>query len=263
MDRCSASCTSPTQPRRRARPSSSAIRSPRRSSGRIVRYVSMARRLAGRGHPVLRFDFRGNGDSDGAFAEFSLTGALGDVARAADLVRARTGRDRVVAARPAPGRDHRRAERGSPRRRRSAGAVGARRRRQPLHAGAAAGQPGDAARGLQGSRGRIAPRWSPRCGAAPPSTSTATSWAARCTTRSPASSWRPTPAPFGGRCLVVQVDRQEAARPLPELQQLQGRYAGGELVLVREEPFWKEIDAFYASAPRAVHATLAWLEAAA
>ena len=38
------------------------------------------------GHPVLRFDFRGNGDSDGTFAEFSLTGALADVARAAHLV---------------------------------------------------------------------------------------------------------------------------------------------------------------------------------
>ena len=32
-------------------------------------YVSMARRLAERGHPVLRFDFLGNGDSDGAFAD--------------------------------------------------------------------------------------------------------------------------------------------------------------------------------------------------
>src|SRR4029077_5438601 len=62
--------------------------------------------------------------------------------------------------------------------------------------------------------------------------------------------------PFGGRCLLVQVDRQEAAKPLPELQQLQARYRSSELVLVREEPFWKEIDAFYGAAPRLFDATL-------
>lgn len=54
-------------------------------------FVAFARRLAAEGHHVLRFDYRGNGDSDGRFEESSLTTALADTRRAIDYVRGRTG----------------------------------------------------------------------------------------------------------------------------------------------------------------------------
>ncbi|MBM4031971.1 MAG: hypothetical protein FJ291_09320 [Planctomycetes bacterium] len=58
-------------------------------------YVEMARRLEGLGFPSLRFDYRGTGDSHGAFAEFSLAGALRDIQAAAAFLSQRTGVARV------------------------------------------------------------------------------------------------------------------------------------------------------------------------
>lgn len=42
-------------------------------------FVSMARELAGRGMPVLRFDYRGYGDSDGDFEQFTLADHVDDI----------------------------------------------------------------------------------------------------------------------------------------------------------------------------------------
>src|SRR5687768_18149474 len=42
-------------------------------------YVGFARELARRGHPVLRFDYAGNGDSSGTFDESSIETALADI----------------------------------------------------------------------------------------------------------------------------------------------------------------------------------------
>ena len=58
-------------------------------------FVSFARRLAGLGHPVLRFDYMGNGDSDGVFSESSLESALADVQSALAYVREATRTDEV------------------------------------------------------------------------------------------------------------------------------------------------------------------------
>jgi exosortase A-associated hydrolase 2 len=54
-------------------------------------FVLYARELAADGHAVLRFDYMGNGDSEGEFSESSVSTARGDVQRAIAQVRAMTG----------------------------------------------------------------------------------------------------------------------------------------------------------------------------
>jgi len=50
--------------------------------------VETARALAGQGVAVLRFDYRGTGDSDGSFTDFTLADAEEDIRRALAFVRA-------------------------------------------------------------------------------------------------------------------------------------------------------------------------------
>ena len=52
-------------------------------------FVSLARALAARGHPVLRFDFTGAGDSDGGTADTSLSTHTDDLIAAIDALTAR------------------------------------------------------------------------------------------------------------------------------------------------------------------------------
>jgi exosortase A-associated hydrolase 2 len=58
-------------------------------------FVTFARELARRGHPVLRFDCAGNGDSDGEFSASSLQSCLADLQAAIDWTRAKTRAPRV------------------------------------------------------------------------------------------------------------------------------------------------------------------------
>ncbi|HET7217704.1 MAG TPA: alpha/beta fold hydrolase, partial [Vicinamibacterales bacterium] len=58
-------------------------------------FVSFARELAAAGHPVLRFDYSGNGDSDGDFSTLSLGSIARDVRRAIAMVREKTGAPKV------------------------------------------------------------------------------------------------------------------------------------------------------------------------
>jgi pimeloyl-ACP methyl ester carboxylesterase len=59
--------------------------------------VGYARELARAGYHVLRFDFRGAGQSDGEFEDFTLSSGLADLRRAVDLLVERTGvREPVV-----------------------------------------------------------------------------------------------------------------------------------------------------------------------
>ena len=58
--------------------------------------ANMARHLAARGLAVLRFDWRGEGESSGSFRRSTLASRLDDLSGAVDLLRQRTGRDEVV-----------------------------------------------------------------------------------------------------------------------------------------------------------------------
>ena len=58
-------------------------------------FVLYARLLAQHGHPVLRFDYMGNGDSTGDFSASSLATMRADVRRAIEQVRRLAGDDRV------------------------------------------------------------------------------------------------------------------------------------------------------------------------
>lgn len=53
--------------------------------------VELARALSAAGYWVLRFDYRGCGDSAGSFASLTLTGARDDLNRMADLLRRESG----------------------------------------------------------------------------------------------------------------------------------------------------------------------------
>lgn len=53
--------------------------------------VDFARKAAARGHPVLRFDQSGHGDSEGGYEEFGFLDHQADVREAWDWLRSRTG----------------------------------------------------------------------------------------------------------------------------------------------------------------------------
>lgn len=59
-------------------------------------FVLFARRLARLGHPVLRFDYMGNGDSFGSFSDSSVQSMLADVRSAVDECKQLTGQASVT-----------------------------------------------------------------------------------------------------------------------------------------------------------------------
>jgi uncharacterized protein len=54
-------------------------------------YVNFARELARRGHPVLRFDYRGSGDSDGDFEDSTVETCLSDIRCALGVLAEKAG----------------------------------------------------------------------------------------------------------------------------------------------------------------------------
>jgi len=58
--------------------------------------ANYSRELARAGHPALRFDFRGAGQSDGEFEDLTLSSCVGDLRRAVDELVARAGVQEVV-----------------------------------------------------------------------------------------------------------------------------------------------------------------------
>jgi uncharacterized protein len=64
---------------------------------------------------------------------------------------------------------------------------------------------------------------------------------------------------FGGPCLIVQIDRQP--RRAAELERLAASYPAATLTFAQEDAFWKEIAGFYQHAPNVFEVTTAWLAA--
>jgi exosortase A-associated hydrolase 2 len=222
-------------------------------------FVSFARRLAAEGHAVLRFDYMGNGDSGGSFSESSLETACADVTCAIEEVRRRTGATQVnllglrfgatvasLVAETAPGIEHlvlwapivdgARYMQELLRINLTTQMAVHKEIRQDREALVAAMRDGQTVNvdGYDMSLPMYAEVSGVKLAA--------------------------NPKRHVGRCLVVQIDRQPG-RPAAELSQLAASYQHGAAIFAQEEPFWKEIQRFYDSAPNLFSVTLDWLYA--
>ena len=222
-------------------------------------FVSFARHLAEAGHAVLRFDYMGNGDSDGAFSQSSLSTAKADVHAAIDQVRRLTGArqvnllglrlgatlatlvaeeaadiDRLVLW--APIVDGSRYMQELLRINLTTQMATYREIRQDREALVAVMQQGSTVNvdGYDMALPLYSEVSAVKLGAAPKT--------------------------HPGECLIVQVDRQ-AGRVPAELQQLASSYQRATLEFAQEEPFWKEIARFYDRAPNLFAVTGKWLSA--
>jgi uncharacterized protein len=72
----------------------------------------------------------------------------------------------------------------------------------------------------------------------------------------------PTTKSHGGHTLVMQISANDAQKTRADLEALRAAYPRGEYQRCTEEPFWKEIRAFYGRAPNLERLTLEWLEKA-
>lgn len=222
-------------------------------------FVSFARRLAADGFAVLRFDYMGNGDSEGQFEASSLSSARADVRAALDHVRRATGLPRVglmglrlgatiaslVAEESddvdrlvlwAPIVDGNRYMQELLRINLTTQMAVFKEIRQDREALVAAMR-GGATVNVDGYELSLAAY-----------EEVAAVRLANGTKR------------FEGPCFIAHIDRQPG-RTSPELQQLSGTYPRGVLAFAQEEPFWKEILQWYSSAPALSAATLEWLAA--
>lgn len=222
-------------------------------------FVTFARQLAALGHPVLRFDYSGHGDSDGEFRDFSVSTALADIGCAIDWLKAHTGRSQVSL-------------------------LG-------LRLGATL------ARQVVTTRHDVASLilWAPIVDAGKYmqellrinlTTQMAVYKEIRFDREALAAMLRAgdtvnvdgyeigwplfeqmsalrlsDSSRFDGPCLVLQVERNAAAPGARDIDAL--RAANPALVarVVQEEPFWKEIERFYDSAPNLMAETLRWMNA--
>ena len=221
--------------------------------------MSFARELTARGHVVLRFDLRGNGDSEGEFKDSSLTTALSDTRAAIDLVKRRTRRATVnllglrlgaaVAALIADERDDvERLVRWAP-------VIDGHRFVQELLRVNLATQMAvfkEVREDRTALVGQMKQGRTVNVDGYPLSLAFYEQLSALKLGQGP--------RPFPGRCLIVQIDRVKGAALLAEVAKLGSAYQSGTTLTVCEEPFWKEIERFYEEAPALALATLDWLE---
>jgi len=220
-------------------------------------YVTFARALAADGHPVLRFDYMGNGDSGGSFSQSSLASAIADVRAATDELRRRTGPrpvsllglrlgatvaslvaedltglDRLILWAPiVDGARYMQELLRINLTTQLAVYKEVRRDREALVADMRAGETVN----VDGYEMTL-PLYEQV------SAVKLAADAKRCQ------------AP----CLVVQIDRQPG-RPAAELGQLASTYSTARVLFAQEEPFWKEIARFYDQAPGLFAETRNWL----
>lgn len=220
-------------------------------------FVSFARQLAARGHAVLRFDYMGNGDSDGEFRESSLSTAIADVRRAVEQVREMTGTRLVsllglrlgatIASLAAEdSADLRHLVLWAP-------IVDGARYMQELLRINLTTQMAVYKEIRQDRDALVATMEQGNLVNVDGYDLTHRLYSEVSAVKLAAAAKR-----HEGPCLVVQIDRQPG-RTSPELQQLAASYAGATLTAVQEEPFWKEILRFYDQAPNLFPATLEWL----
>ncbi|MGH9347831.1 MAG: serine aminopeptidase domain-containing protein [Vicinamibacterales bacterium] len=220
-------------------------------------FVSFARRLAAEGHPVLRFDYMGNGDSEGDIRDSSLSTALADVRCAVDEVRRRTGRTAVsllglrlgatiasLVAEDVAGVEH---------------LVlwapvvdGARYMQEVLRINLTT-QMATFKEIRQDREALVAAMVQGQSVNVDGYEMTHRLYAEVSGVTLAADRKR-----HGGPCLIAQIDRQPG-RPSAELLRLAAAYERATTAVVQEEPFWKEILRFYDQAPNLFPATLEWL----
>lgn len=220
-------------------------------------FVTFARSLAADGHPVLRFDYMGNGDSSGRFGESSLTSAVADVHAAIAEVRRRLGPRRVsllglrlgatIASLAAESVvDLERLVLWAPI------VDGARYMQELLRINLST----QLAVYKEVRRDREQLVEAMRAGELVNIDGYDTAFPMY--DQVSAVKLAAVPKTCASPCLVVQVDRQ-TGRAMPELEQLVQTYPAGQLALVQEEPFWKEIQRFYDRAPALFEETRRWL----
>jgi uncharacterized protein len=222
-------------------------------------FVTFARALAAQGHPVLRIDYLGNGDSDGSFEDSSVETARADIDAAIDLLRQRTGATGVGLLGLRFGAT-------------MAGLVAEERtdvERLVLWAPVV-----DGARYMQELlRINLTTQMAVYKEIRHDREALAAAMAQGRTvnvdgyelaqamfTQASAVKLAAAPKRYARPCLIVHVDRQPD-RPVPELAQLAQSYPACTLAAVQEEPFWKEILRFYQQAPNLFATTLTWLAA--
>jgi exosortase A-associated hydrolase 2 len=222
-------------------------------------FVSFARELAGRGHPVLRFDFLGNGDSDGTFSESSVDSALQDIETAIELTKARTGASQVsllglrlgasLAFKVATRRsDVESLVLWSPI------IVGGRYLQELLRINVTTQlavyrevrQDREALTGALEAGGTVNVDGYDM-----------SSDMARQLGSLSLGEEKVVP---NARSFIAIMDRSPAAKPPREVELLVSRLSRGQIVVVHEDQFWKEIPRFYQAAPNLFAATLEWLE---
>lgn len=220
-------------------------------------FVLFARRLASLGHPVLRFDFMGNGDSLGSFSESSVQSMLADVRTAIGECGRLTGQPQVtllglrfgasiasLAAEQLP--EVSRLVLWAP-------IVDGGRYMQDLLRVNVTTQAAVYAE-VRSDRETLVKTM--RDGQTVNIDGYELSYPLY--TQVSAVQLTRDPVTFKGPCLFVQVDRGE--RPAPDLDAMAARYDQPARRFAREEPFWKEIPRSYQRAPENLFGvTEAWL----
>jgi exosortase A-associated hydrolase 2 len=222
--------------------------------------VSFARELASRGHAVLRFDYRGNGDSDGEFADSSVSSALEDLNAAIDVARERTGASSVglVGLRWGATLASQAAEA-----RQDVGTLvlwapivdGSRYVQELLRINLTTQM--SVFREIRWDRATLAEQL--REGR----TANVDGYDLSLRMHDELSQVNLVEGSkgFAGRCLIVQIERSQPVRPGPDLEALCRQYPSASLMQVEEDPFWREIERFYDRAPNLFARTLEWLAA--